>query len=205
MGQKKFDSVHEEYFEWWLDEAKRGGFVKSYERAESVILIQKAEYEYQEQLKTKTTTKTKHLFHEHTYQPDYIVKWTKEGKKLYDTIGKKPTGKQFIAQVGDDDIFFSVVDIKPDKIFKIAASTLFTFPINQKLMYSLQGIYVNKVMLYPSTNSTRNINSFLFPSTWTPKKFEEEKRYKVTRPGKFTKGDSMIKFYVRSLEQFKSS
>jgi hypothetical protein len=205
----KYDSKHEEYFEWWLEEAIKAGYVKSYTRCEFYILIPKKSITYKKQLKTKEVEIDRFLLHPVTYQPDYEIVWTTKALNkltyyIYDI--NEPNNKLLFSCNYDNKRkeYISVIDIKPDKIFKTASSTMYTFPTNQKLMYHMFDIYVNKIVLYPASNTTRQMNNFLFPTTWTPKKFIEDRTYKVTKPGKFTKGDTMIKYFIKTIDQFKS-
>jgi len=204
-NEKQFDSLHEEYFEWWLEEGKQHDFVLDYKRSPSYELIEPQELHFEK------SDKPFKLFREATFQPDYTIIWNKEnvnsGKQLiFQSLNGNIAPSKHSVFLGHEDKngnFYSVVDIKPDIMQRSRSSTFHTFPINQKLMYLVNGIYVNKIVLYPASNSKKKLDNYLFVKTWTPKLFIDDRKYKTTRPGKFTKGDSMIKFFVRTIDQFK--
>jgi len=208
MKEQGNDSTHEDYFEWWLEEAKEAGFVKGWKRANTVTLAPAASIPFTKYMKTKTTEVEKHLYHSLEYTPDYRVVFsldTAEGilcSNLFEQNSKdKPA---FFLSMRDNFQEVSYVDVKPDRFSRQASPSSVTFPIMQKLMWYVHNTYVQKVVLYPATN-TQGKNKTLFTQTWTPKKLLEHPDWVYKKDCKFgKKGESRIKWPIRTVEEFLS-
>lgn len=197
---KQNDSTHEDYFEWWLEEAIQAGLVISYERPEPFIITPKQVYDHAKVLKSKTVITQRTLFHPHTYKPDFKIVWKNPHLHCDILTITSENEKHFISQ--DSKHPFTFLDIKPDRIGPRMQNSAHTFPFNQKMMYDKFGIYVQKVILYPASN-TQGKNRTLFTETWTPKKLLEHPDWKYKKDCKFgLKGESRIKWECRTVEEF---
>jgi len=203
---KKNDSTHEDYFEWWLEEATQAGFVKEWRRADTQVLAPASSIPFIKHMKTKTTEVEKHFFYSLEYTPDYRVVFSldvAEGivcSSLFEQNSKEKPA--FFLSIRDNFQEVSYVDIKPDRFSRQASPSSVTFPIMQKLMWYLHDTYVQKVVLYPASN-TKGQNKTLFTETWTPKKLINHPDWKYKKDCKFgKKGESKIKWKIRTIEDF---
>lgn len=200
-------STHEDYFEWWAEEAKQKGLIKKIERAETFEITEKATLPLTKILKTKEVSGTMHLLHPHSYTPDYIIYWNGTNA-LHDDMWSLDSKSRafFLSQMNgypgiNAPIPYSLIDTKPDRGGQSTLNSSITFPINQKLMWQLYELYVQKVVLYPATN-TLGRNKTLFTETWTPKKLIVHPDWLYKRPPNGKKvGDSKIKWEIKTIEQ----
>jgi hypothetical protein len=196
----KQQSKHEIYFEWWLEEAQNKGLILSWRRATSFSLTPKVTAPY---VKTKDGEDIEGsiiLLRAHTYCPDYVIVWN-NNNMLHCDISNLGTKRPayFISQRNALGQSITTIDVKPDKINSNQQLSFYTFPINQKHVWDLHGVYVQKTVLYPASNST--FNKSLFQQTWTPRLYVEQEVYKRTTK-KWTKGSSKIKWApVKSIKE----
>lgn len=203
---KKVDSTHEEYFEWWLEEAKGKGLVRQWKRIEEpFVLTEGVKLPFTKILKTKSNLSEKHLLHPHVYTPDYVIQWNGVNSLHDDMWCLDSNSRAFFLSYNDvtragGNHPTTIVDIKPDRINRNQQYSYYTFPINQKLMWAVHNTYVQKVVLFPASNS--KTNTTLFQRTWTPERYIREMVYKTDRKGKWKKGDSKIKFKYKTLKEW---
>jgi len=145
-----FVSKEELYFSWWLDDMKKAGFVEEYfYEPTTFLLCDKVVKKYEEivELKTKTKVIPKSI----TLMQD--LKYTPDFKVVFKQIPEFFKRNFFI----QDNIWW--VDCKGSFIGRNNNSAI-TFPLNQKFMYVVHGILVEKI-----------IPQKLFKSTFTPERY----------------------------------
>lgn len=182
----------EVYFEWWLEELKAVGLVKSYEREPQTFVLMDAEpIFYNQHYKSKEPlVKNFNLFRPITYTPDYVISIScklasrlfgvikKETKLLYDLDYREP------GSVYQETLFYTInhphecldkehfidiwFDVKPPAKalqFSGQLGSSREFPYNQRLMYEKHNIIVNKVIPIGSSTS-------LFAKTFLPNRYK---------------------------------
>ena len=205
---KKQDSKHEKYFDWWADEAIKKGLIKDVIEG-PVIQITPSQTIPFEKIDKKGNVKLvdKSLFQSYTYKPDRIIKWNRDNS-LHDdmwSLSSKSNAFFWSHMNGGSNIGISgpvtILDIKPDKVNGKHQATSRTFPINQKLMWELYDMYVQKVVLYPASNSDFK-KKMLFTQTWTPKLMITDEDWLYKRDSKWgKKGESKIKWKVKTIDE----
>lgn len=209
MAKQKIDSTHEKYFEWWAAEAMNKGLIRDVRRGVPVEITERAAIPYLKHLKTKSIESEKFLFHPHTYTPDYVIYWNGDSVLHDDIWSLSSKSSAFFwsqmngaAAIGMGTGYVSVIDVKPDRIGRNTQHSSYTFPINQKLMWDIYDCYVQKVVLFPATNSKGN-NPTLFTQTWTPEKLLVDPDWVYKRDSKWGKaGESKIKWKIRKLKDW---
>lgn len=165
------DSKEEKYFEWWLDELVKNGYVKSYNRCNSFQLIPKA---YIPVLKRKPlksepnrlVLEAQHFLHPLSYTPDYDIYWEEKAIGLFvfsidELFVSEKTQPYFLGQKTDLGLY-SCVDVKPI-FFRTQNSSSITFPLKKKMMWNKFGVYVNKTIPIGKEE--------LFCKTFTPERY----------------------------------
>lgn len=199
-----FDSKEEEYFFWWLEEAKNHGLLTEFIfQPKPFNLFDKVKVEYFEQLKTKVKVKDSTLLREHKYQADFLIRWdSKWIFKLFlpwDQVGNHfPNKVPFVANRSrKSDEFFSVVDVKGTFNQNDAWRR---FAINQKWVFQNFNIYVQKLITHPSVKKDGRIipASALFYKTFVPERFLYTN--KSNKPRKIKYPIKSIKEYIASFE-----
>lgn len=206
MQTNEVDSAHERYFEWWAEEAINKGLIADVRRADSYLIVPKQTIPFTKIGKTKEVNSEKFLFHPHTYCPDYVIEWAKPSALHDDMWNLDSNSKGFfwsmIDPIKNSNAAFSVIDIKPDMSGRSTSYTKVTFPINQKLVWYLHNTYVQKVVLFPASNSAKK-NKTLFTETWTPERLIKDADWiykKDCKTGK--KGESKIKWPVKTIKNW---
>jgi len=137
-----FDSEEESEFYAWCEEAKQHGFVSDFEyHPPPFVLCERASRIVEVKLKTKTKLEEEFLLNGHEYTPDFRVVPTEKLGKFKHKL-----------KMTDDGVYW--IDVKGT--FN-QHDGLRSFSINQKWVYQVHGIFVNKVV--PNT---------FFPRTWVP-------------------------------------
>jgi len=153
-----FDSDEELEFYHWIQEALKYKVISDWKYNHlSYPLSSKKSYNFTKQLKTKTKIVEKHLFHEHSYKPDFHI---------YKGDRWNILEKHNLLTFHDDEKEF-VIDTKGT--FQRNDGNR-SFTINQKWMYDKHGIYVNKV-----------IPEKFFKLTWLPEKCRFTRKKKQLR------------------------
>lgn len=148
----EFDSKDEEIFSWWLEEARKANLIVGWERWDpksSIEILPLVTKTVIKQLKTKTKCIERVLLRNLSYTPDFQLLVESDSmfhKKLFPE--GKFTGKYITVII---DVKSSVGNAYGNN------QTAVTFPIIQKVLYHLTGIYVYKVTLKK-----------LFKETWCP-------------------------------------
>ena len=193
----------EQYFLWYLNELKEAGYVKFFSRESFPILVtddvKNKRYDFS--LKNTVRVEEYNLFRKNTYTYDYLIIWDKKAKEIfYNLLDDNPIRIYcpFYACVDKKGEHVSFCDVKPPSGAMIFGNntTSYTFPILQKIIYTVYGIYVNKSIPIPlmSKGAIKSGNkTALFNTTFVPK------RYLLTDGG--MQGRE-IKFKKQSLKEY---
>lgn len=146
---ENFASNEEKYFFWYLEELLKNGYVESYEfQPDPAEIIPKKTYQVIKHLKTKDKIVEKTIFQSLDYQPDYILQWSSKGEGIFFTTkdGEDPFAFPFYVA---KDKMRSIIDVKgtfnQNNMHRI-------FSIQQRMIYHLHGIYVQKIITAPSVS-----------------------------------------------------
>lgn len=192
----------ETYFEWYINELKEAGYIKIVKREPFPILVSDFVERERYDFSTKTPRLQKYkLFNQNTYMCDWIIIWEKHAHEIfYNLLDDNPIRIYcpFYAVVDKQGEHVSFVDVKPPAGAMIFGNntTGYTFPILQKIIYTVYGIYVNKSIPIPlmAKGQVKSGNkSALFLTTFVPK------RYLMTDGG--MQGRE-IKYKKQSLKEF---
>ena len=178
MTERKI-SKEEEAFGWYLEELQKEGIILRYEHHPKTFeLIPAVKCYYYDESARKNKFKEKHWLYNDTYTPDYLIVWNQDYlNKAYCFIATNklcllmaeyyinPSLMFFIANEyessyeNDTTEHRTWIDVKGTFAGKnnLSAST---FPIKQKMMMHLHGIYVQKIVI-PE----------FFKTTFTPEKY----------------------------------
>ena len=193
----------EQYFLWYLNELKEAGYIKFFSRESFPILVtddvKNKRYDFS--LKNTVRVEEYNLFRKNTYTYDYLIIWDKKAKEIfYKLLDDNPIRIYcpFYACVDKKGEHVSFCDVKPPSGAMIFGNntTSYTFPILQKIIYTVYGIYVNKSIPIPliSKGAIKSGNkTALFNTTFVPK------RYLLTDGG--MQGRE-IKFKKQSLKEY---
>jgi hypothetical protein len=193
----KFDSGQEEYFYYWLEELFDLGYVDDITgNRTSFILNTSLDITHTKTKKLKTKElKSEHdlkLIKERSYTPDFIFKFNSKSKGIFYFTDKEE--RRIFPLVSKDGL--SYVDTKGEYTSHYNSSI--TFGDRQAMMWDKHGIYVQIIKAY-----IREGKKCLFEETFTPKKvIAKEKYLKDISNKNIKKGDSKIKYKVRSLNEF---
>ena len=193
----------EQYFLWYLNELKEAGYIKFFSRESFPILVtddvKNKRYDFS--LKNTVRVEEYNLFRKNTYTYDYLIIWDKKAKEIfYNLLDDNPIRIYcpFYACIDKKGEHVSFCDVKPPSGAMIFGNntTSYTFPILQKIIYTVYGIYVNKSIPIPlmSKGAIKSGNkTALFNTTFVPK------RYLLTDGG--MQGRE-IKFKKQSLKEY---
>ena len=175
----EYASDEERYFSWWLNELKEAGLITLLKYQPKPFRLSNAvELSYLEVLKTKTKERTVKLLDGHKYQADFLIHWSKKLYRImftdYSQLMDRSYKKYpFIANYSVvKDIYYSVIDVKGTYNQNEAWRR---FSVDQKWVFQMHHIYVQKVITHPSYNKkTKKITpaNALFPATFIPRQFE---------------------------------
>ena len=194
----EFASMEEQYFQWYLDELIKHGFVRGFKyQPKPFSLFKGAEISWLEIKKTKTKEHTQSLLSGHKYQADFIIYWDKSAELLFygsfnQVMNQSLKKFPFIANYDEKLGFYTVLDVKGNYNQNDAWRR---FSIDQKWVFHTYKIYVQKIIPAPSGKDKFIPASALFMSTFMPG------RYK--RSDKDTT-DRVIHFPNKSIEEYKA-
>jgi len=182
----KTDSIDEVYFEWWLQELKDNGFIKSYHRAKSLTISDNIEALYFVKNKKGSSITKKNVLQPIVYTPDYVIIWNEKANGIFfldlhgassiDKEKDKPQSYFKIWAQKFNDVFVSIIDVKPSvnqKFVKFTSSH--TFVVKQALLYKTLCIFVDKIKVIS-----------LMKSTFTPDRYLRSDKNATVRKLKFT-------------------
>lgn len=192
----------ETYFEWYINELKEAGYIKLVKREPFPILVSENVEHKRYSFSTKVPRVENYkLFQRNTYTCDWIIIWEKHAKEVfYNLLDDSPIRIYcpFYAIVDAKGEHISFVDVKPPSGAMIFGNNTsgYTFPILQKIIYTIYGIYVNKSIPIPlmAKGVVKSGNKqALFLTTFVPK------RYLLTDGGMQGRD---IKFKKQSLKEY---
>lgn len=196
----------EEYTEWYLNELKEAGYIKGYRREPysfNIIPEKKLKRQKIENLKTKVkiTEESFNILSRLTYKFDYEIEWDKKSEGIFYNMITDEFQRiwtPFFAMKDKEDRIVSLIDVKPPAAAKIFGNntTGYTFPVIQKVLYHMYGIFINKAIPIPlvSKGLVKSGNKqALFTTTFTPK------RYFLTDGGQQTR---KINFRTKTLKDY---
>lgn len=176
-----YDSLEELAFLQWASELQRAGYIKSIERAESMLLCGPMYIDYAQQLVTKSKPMSQTVLHGHSYTPEFKIIWDKKAlDRIVSIIGEKKKFDKILLGSWENSTedFVTIVEIKPlwdqnnmERLFRV----------NQKWMWDKYQIFVNLIKC-PE----------LFAKTFTPGE------YLTTKSGK----SRLIRWKVKSMYSF---
>jgi len=151
--------------------------------------------------------KKKYILHRPVdYTPDRVIFWTQKSKDLFFTDVKEIVNGDVMYFLGHKlpDRYITVLDVKSP--FGGKNSSDVSFSIKKKWVWEKERVYVNQAVMYP-IKPLKSVVKYLWPSTFTPKRFLHTDRLKGTKlnptclrtiPNK--KG--VPNWQVRTLEEF---
>ena len=170
----------ETYFEWYINELKEAGYIKLVKREPFSILVSDAveRERYDFSVKIPRIEKYK-LFQQNTYLCDWIIIWEKKAHEIfYNLLDDNPLRIYcpFYAIIDNQGEHISFIDVKPSSGAMIFGNntSAYTFPILQKIIYTVYGIYVNKAIPIPlmTKGTVKSGNkTALFLTTFIPKRY----------------------------------
>lgn len=175
---KNGNYTFEDYFEWYLQDLQKNGFISLYKKGKEITPFEISEESKHTVIDKiyrtgKITYKEKSLIKKHTYKPDFLLYWTPKAKNVfYELVTDTIVYDSFFLANEKDGYFFSFVDVKPPPAaaaFSGRQNSYATFPINQGIVYKKFGIYVNKVVPIPASGSGEAVA--LFKHTFVPNRF----------------------------------
>lgn len=206
MGKTERNDI-EMYQEWYFNELVDAGYIMNYDREGETFDIFPS-YKILKKKYHKTKLPTTELFtleRGMKYSYDYRVFWTVKALNIFFTpasfkdrnnvpIVAYP-GTFFYAEEVGRNLWMSLVDVKPPaqggRGNNNSMDSFVTFPLKQKILLWLHGVYINKVIPIPMKGC--GDTNVLFPNTFTPK------RYYITDGGRSTR---KIKFDCYSLSEY---
>lgn len=193
-----FDSREEVHFAMWLDELKEAGYIKYWDRGDTIEILEPVKLIYTKKVKLKTKLKEQNklftLLHGLSYTPDFMIMWNLKGSDKFvspiiDPADGDPVSpeKWFFG-----DKFRTFVEVKP--IFDQHGKTD-KFSIIQKIVWHTKKEFVDLI-----------IPQHLFEATFMPLSVMDDYRYKVVpkkaqAKGK-KKGDWKCDFVPKTIKEF---
>jgi hypothetical protein len=193
----KFLNSQEEYFYYWLEELYDNGFISRIEPDQSSFTLNNSlSIDYTKiKGKSKLTTAQLKLIKERSYTPDFIFEFTKKAENVFYFI--ENSNKQVFPFVNKDNKIY--VDTKGEYTKHYSSSI--TFGDRQAMMWDRHSIYVQIIKAY-----IKEGKKCLFEETFTPKKVVKKEVYLKDIPIKnIKKGDTKIKFKIRTLDEYLES
>jgi hypothetical protein len=194
------------YFEWYLNDLKEAGFIRSFKREAFPILITEKATKKRYDFKAKTKAPKIEdftLFNQNTYTFDYLIVWEKHAHELFYNLIETEIVRvwcPFYAMEDKDGNHVSFIDVKPPAgAMSFGNNTTgYTFPIIQKMIYAVYGIYISKAIPVPLVKKGEiksGNKQALFSTTFVPK------RYMFTDAGGQAR---KISYRKQSLQQYVS-
>jgi len=181
MATNTNKNLIETYFEWYVNELKEAGYIKLVKREPFPILVSDAVERTRYNFATKKPRVENYkLFGQNTYTCDYIIIWNTNAKEIFYNLLDNDHAVRiycpFYAMIDSQGEHVSFVDVKPAPGAMVFGNNVsgYTFPILQKIIYTIYGIYVNKAIPIPlmSKGEVKSGNKMaLFVTTFVPKRY----------------------------------
>ena len=175
----KESNLLETYFEWYLNELKEAGYIKSWHREPFTIMVSEGINHLRYDFKTKENKIEEfQLFRKNEYTADYVIIWMPIAQELFYNLLNSTIRIwcPFYAMIDNKGEHYSVCDVKrPSGALAFGGnSTDYTFPIIQKMIYSKYNLFVTKVIPIPMVQKgkVKSGNTVsLFTTTFVPKRY----------------------------------
>lgn len=184
------------YFYYWLEELYKNGYIDYIEKNQQTFdLNDDVVFNWNKQLKTKIKPMSFNLIKQRNYTPDFIFNFTKKAEGIFYFTEETPLSKRlYFPMVNPNNKV--LVDTKGE-FTRIYTSSI-TFGDRQAIMWNRHDLYVQIVKAY-----IREGKKCLFQETFTPAKVRYAEVYKRNdKKRKIKKGDSKIKYEIRTLNQY---
>jgi hypothetical protein len=185
----------ETYFEWYLKDLLASGIIVNYFRPKPIEIVPPLEAVIH---KKNTKNKIATILQGITYEADFVIEWNVESPhyeaftKSIDYLTEKTYSRPFFVHEAVQHPYpYSLVDVKPNFNSSRAHSNT-SFPIKQKLIALICGLYVHKIVLFPNGKKKATKNH-LFPATFTPSRF-----FYTDKDGSLRK----INFKTRTIDEY---
>lgn len=204
----EFDSKEELLFHYYVLELLDGGWLKKATyHPESFTLTEDVHATAMIEKKNFNAMKDVKLMSGHKYTADWYLEWDRKAHRVFYWLGmgvykqgfypySKSRADMFIpfkAEIDEYGKVFSIIDVKGEVVGRNNTSAI-TFPLNQKMLYSKEGLFVQKVVISLGEKS-------LFNRTFTPRFVISSEVYKKDcKYGK--KGESKLKYEPRLLQNW---
>jgi hypothetical protein len=156
----KFDSNEEEWFSWYLEELQEHKLISNWNyNTKEIELTKERTFLY--------NNKEYHLLRNMVYTYDFDITWTDKGiQRLCAVYGEIRKIKYKLLPF---KVYGNVSYVEVKGVYtRTNRVTDITFPIKQKIMYDLKGIYVQKIVPVK-----------LMELTFYPTKYQKEMEYKA--------------------------
>jgi len=189
----KPENQQEEYFYYWLEELYDNGYIDYIEPERlSFNLNDELEINY---LDSKDKLKSKKLIKKRSYTPDFIFIFNDKSENIF--FYKENNKSCTFPSISDKILNKIYVDTKGEYTKHYSSSI--TFGDRQVMMWYKHNIFVQIVKPYIREEGKKS----LFEETFTPKKVIQKEKYLKDIPNRnIKKGDSKIKFKVKTLKEF---
>lgn len=204
----QYASNEEKFFHLYVTELLDGGWLKSATyQPDSFVLTEAVLASMMIEKKNCSDIKDIKLMNGHSYTADWKLVWNKKADGVFYWLGmgvykqgaypfSKPRADYFVpfkAEVDEHGNAFSIIDVKGEATGRNNSSAI-TFPLNQKMLYDKEGLFVQKVVVSLSDKG-------LFARTFTPIDVITQEVYK--RDCKFgKKGETKLKYQPRLLQHW---
>ena len=162
------DSKEELEFYYWLEEAKRAGFVNQFiYHPVKWEITPKVTYPLSDRLKAKMKLIDKFLLANLTYEPDFAIQFT---DKFFEKFGYDVLMRVRRGEYQGEERYYYTNDIYVDVKGTYSQNDAHRrFSVMQKLVFQKFGVYVNMVIPESCTQGKRYIPGF-FEKTFVPLK-----------------------------------
>ena len=210
MGfEQEYASKEELLFSYYVNELLVGGWLKKATyQPESFTLSKEQCVDVFIKKKNHNESKQIKILNKHSYTADWELIWNKKASGIFYWLDggvydqgvfpySKPRKDKFIpfmAQNGDEGLT-SYIDVKGEFVSQSNSSGI-TFPLNQKWIYNVLDLFIQKIVVSLSEKS-------IFARTFTPRTIITSEVYKKDyKKGNKKAGDSKLKYTPILLEHW---
>lgn len=186
--QKLINPTQENWFDFWAEDAIKLKFIKKVILQDTPFIIQ---LPIKHRIVEKTTVysgskivreeidgeKEKIALNGIEYGCDRIILWDEISEGIFYCLHENwnihTSREYFVAHRLPSGAVVSFLDVKAPAGYGGSNSSDVSFSINSKLVYTLYGYYINKVMLIPNKKLTTDYqkSKYLWLSTYTPERY----------------------------------
>jgi hypothetical protein len=174
-----YESKEELYFSWYLNELKAAEMIQYWQyHPKPFFLSEQVSGKFYKFNKRGRRDIPYTLLQPHEYQADFKIVWDLKARYLFFDLIESPNDPRKSAFISNSNNFtyFSVVDVKGNYNTNDAWRR---FSIEQKWVYERYKIYVQKVIVVPTSKGKPK--NAIFPSTFTPVKYLSTEKKKDPR------------------------